>query len=136
MRNGRGREERLARDAEQHERAQEPDEPADRLPHLEEDERSERREDPPQPDPAAGKEAAREHLPDRRREQDVEELRRQERPELLGLGEDQQRTERHGEVDERDDPDRRSEREVARAPNDRDGQDQDGEQNEQGLLLA
>ena len=136
MGDGRGREEQLARDAEEHERAQEPDEPADRLPHLEEDERSERREDPPQPDPAGGKEATGEHLPDGRRQEDVEELRREERAEPFGPGEDQQRAERHGEVDERDDADRRSEREVARAPDDRDGQDQDGEQNEQRLLLA
>src|SRR3954453_577128 len=129
MRNGGGREEPPARDAKQHERAQEPDEPADRLPHLEEDERAERREDPPQPDAAGGKEAAREHLPERGREEDVEELRRQERPESLVIGEDQQRADRNGEVDERDDADRRSEREVARSPYDRDRQDENGQQN-------
>ena len=91
---------------------------------------------PHNPTPAGRKEPADQHLPDGRRQQDVEELRDQERLEAAGSREDHQRAERDGEVDERDDADRRAEGEVEAAPHDGDGQDQDGEQDEERLLLA
>ena len=62
------REEHLAQDAREQEDEHERDEPADGLPHLEEDEGSERSQDAPEPDPSGGEEPAHEHLPGRRRE--------------------------------------------------------------------
>lgn len=111
-------------------------EPSDGLTHLEEDEGAERGQDAPQADPAGRKETADEHHPDRRREQDVEELHVQEEVEVPGSREDHQRAERDGEVDERHDAHQRAEAEVEADPHERNGQDQDGEQDEQRLLLA
>ena len=111
-------------------------EPADSLTHLEEDEGSERSQDAPQPDPSGRKEAADQHLPGSRRQQDVEKLRDQERLEASGSREDHQRAERDGEVDVRNDAYRRAEGEVETAPHDGNGQDQDGKQDEERLLLA
>ena len=56
--------------------------------------------------------------------------------EASGSREDHQRAERDGEVDERNDAYRRAEAEVETAPHDGNGQDQDGEQDEERLLLA
>ena len=130
------REQHLAGDAREQEDHDERDEPTDSLTHLEEDERSERSEDAPQSDASGRKEAADQHLPGGRRQQDVEELRDQEEMEVSGSGEDHQRAERDGEVDERNDAHRRAEGEVEAAPHDGNGQDQDGEQDEERLLLA
>jgi hypothetical protein len=111
-------------------------EPADGLTHLEEDEGAERSQDAPQPDASGRQEAADQHLPRSRRQQDVEELRDQERLEASGSRKDHQRAERHGEVDERNDAYRRPEAEVETAPHDGNGQDQDGEQDEERLPLT
>ena len=102
------REQRLAGQAGEQEDHHERDEPADSLTHLEEDERAERSQEAPQPDTSGSKEPADQHLPGSRRQQDVEELRDQERLEAPGSREDHHRGERHGEVDVRDDADQRA----------------------------
>ena len=130
------REQHLARETREQEDDEERNEPADSLTHLEEDEGSERSQDAPQPDSSGRKEPADEHLPGSRRQHDVEELRDQEGLEASGSREDDQRAERDGEVDERNDADRRAEGEVETAPHDGNGQDQDGEHDEERLLLA
>ena len=56
--------------------------------------------------------------------------------EASGSREDHQRAERDGEVDVRNDADQRAEAEVETAPHHGNGQDQDGEQDEERLLLA
>ena len=130
------REEHLAGDAGEHEDHDEGTEPDDSLTDFEEDESAERSHDAPHPNPSRRKEPAGQHLPGCRRQQDREELRDHELLEASGSRVDHQRAERDGEVDERDHAYRRAEPEIETAPHDGDGQDQDGEQDEQRLLLA
>ena len=56
---------------------------------------------PHSPTPPDGRNPPDEHLPGRRREEDVEELDDEEEPEAPGPREDHQRADRDGEVDER-----------------------------------
>ena len=60
----------------------------------------------------------------------------QEQREVARPGEDRDRAERDGEVDEREHTGRRSEREVEAAPQQRDRQDQHGHEHEEGLADA
>ena len=63
-------------------------------------------------------------------------MRDEEKLEASGSREHHQGAERDGEVDVRNDAHRRAEAEVETAPHDGNGQDQDGEQDEERLLLA
>ena len=121
-------EEDLARDAREQEDQDEETETADGASHLEEDEGSEGSQDPPQPDPPGRKEPSHQHLPGRGREEDVEKLDDQEQPEVSGPSEEHQRADRDGEIDVRNEADRRAEGEVRSAPHSGDGQDQHCEQ--------
>ena len=92
---------------------------------------------PHKADTSRGKEPADQHLPGRRRQQDVKELRDQEWLEAPGSREDRQRTDRDGEVDERHDPDQRAEREVETFPTRRTpGRIRMASSDEEHLLLA
>ena len=91
----------------------------------------------PESDRAGREEPTHEHLTaGRRRDEDVEELHDQEEPEVLGPREHHQGRNRDSTVDERSDAHPRAEGEVHDAPDDGHGCDEDGEQDEERLLLA
>ena len=60
----------------------------------------------------------------------------QEEVEVSDPREQRQRAERYEEIHERNEAHRRTENEIEAAPDDRDGQDQDGKEDEERLLLA
>ena len=126
----------LARDPRSEEDDDERDVPADRRPDVAEHERPERRENPPQADAAGVEESAERDHRQRRREQDVDLAHPEQPREVARAREDDDRTEQDAEVHERHHADRRSEREVQRAPQRRDRQDQHRDQDEQRLSGA
>jgi hypothetical protein len=130
------REEGLAGESRDEEDQHERDEPSDRTTHREEHQGAERRQDPPQRDASGRDEATDEHLTQRRRQEDGQQLDDEELPEVPRRGEQRQRADRDREVDERDDPHRLAEREIDAAPHDGHGQDQHGQQHEERLLVA
>jgi hypothetical protein len=121
-------------------RAEEHDEvgevPAHGAPDVAEHERPERGEDPPQPDPAGGEEAAERDHRERRREQDRELADEQERAEVPRAREDDDRREQDHGVRERHPADRGAEREVEGRPDQRDREDQHRDQHEERLAGA
>ena len=109
------------------------DEPAHPGARAVEHEGPERGEDAPQPDGARGDEAAHERHRDRRREKDVEQLDPEQPLRVAGAGEGRDRHDRDDQVQPGDEAGRGAEGEVDRAPDERDREDQDADEDEQRL---
>ena len=123
----------LADDPGDEEHRDEGDEPAHPGPRPVEHEGPERGQDAPQADGARRDEAADERHRDRRGEQDVEQLDPQEPLDVAGAGEDRDRRDRDDEVQPGDEARHGAEGEVDRAPDERDREDQDADEDEQRL---
>ena len=91
---------------------------------------------PQKPTAPAGDESAERDHRQRRREEDRDLPDPQQLPEVAGPGEDEDRAGENDEVDQRRVADRRSEREVERAPQRGDRQDEDRDQDEERLAVA
>ena len=118
------------------EHRQEGDEPANPRPHIAEDEGAHGRHEAPQADGAGSGEAAHEDHRDVRRQQDGQLLDAEQERRIAGPREDQQRTQRHREVEVRDQSAWRAQRQVQAPPHQRDRQDEDRDSDEQRLALA
>ena len=88
---------------------------------------------PHRPTAPDGDEATHERHRDRRREQDVEQLDPQEPLGVAGSGEDRDRRDRDEEVQPGDEARHGAEGEVDRAPDERDREDQDADEDEERL---
>ena len=123
----------FAHDPGDEEHRDERDEPAHAGARAIEDEGAERREDAPQAHGARRDEAANERHGDRRGEQDVEQLDPEQPLRVTGAGEDRDRRDRDEQVQPGDEACRDAEGEVDRAPDERDREDQDGDEDKQRL---
>ena len=135
---------RRRRDAAQHlpgdPRAQEDDDvrgvPLRRCSDVAEHEGPQGREDAPQAHASGVEEPTERDHRQRRREQDVQQVHPEQLGEVARAGEDADRAEQDGEVDDRHEADRRSERQVEDAPEQGDRQDQQGDQDQERLAGA